>query len=75
MNAALLIGVFCMTMLVVANANGAEIRAKRQTGEDGNMAESDVLTRQGRGEISPECTAKCTAYWTCRVKNLLFLGN
>uniref|UniRef100_A0A914X530 Uncharacterized protein n=1 Tax=Plectus sambesii TaxID=2011161 RepID=A0A914X530_9BILA len=74
MNAALLIGAFYV-LLVVATANGAEIRAKRSAAEDAIMAESDVLTRQRRGEISPECTGKCTAYWTCRAKGLLIFGN
>uniref|UniRef100_A0A914VR97 Uncharacterized protein n=1 Tax=Plectus sambesii TaxID=2011161 RepID=A0A914VR97_9BILA len=75
MNAALWIGAFCVTMLVVATANGAEIGAKRNATEDAIMGESDVMVRQRRGDISLECTAKCTVYWVCRVKNWLFGGN
>uniref|UniRef100_A0A914VS98 Uncharacterized protein n=1 Tax=Plectus sambesii TaxID=2011161 RepID=A0A914VS98_9BILA len=70
MNAALLIGAFCMTMLVVATANGAEIRAKRSAAEDAIMAESDVMNRQRRGDFNLECTAKCTGYWVCVAKNV-----
>uniref|UniRef100_A0A914VEB7 Uncharacterized protein n=1 Tax=Plectus sambesii TaxID=2011161 RepID=A0A914VEB7_9BILA len=75
MNAALLIGAFCMTMLVVATANGAEIRAKRNATEDAIMAQSDVMNRQRRGDISLECTAKCSAYWTCRAKKFFIFGS
>uniref|UniRef100_A0A914VSQ5 Uncharacterized protein n=1 Tax=Plectus sambesii TaxID=2011161 RepID=A0A914VSQ5_9BILA len=75
MNAALWIGVFCVTVLVVATANGAEIRAKRSAAEDAIMTESDVMNRQRRGDISVMCTIKCTAYWTCRAKNGLIFGS
>uniref|UniRef100_A0A914WGA5 Secreted protein n=1 Tax=Plectus sambesii TaxID=2011161 RepID=A0A914WGA5_9BILA len=65
MNAALLMmfGVFFVTLQVIATANRAEVRAKRNGTEDAIMAKSDVLTRQRRGDISWECTGKCAAYW------------
>uniref|UniRef100_A0A914XMN6 Uncharacterized protein n=1 Tax=Plectus sambesii TaxID=2011161 RepID=A0A914XMN6_9BILA len=75
MNAALLIGVFCATMLVVATANGAEIRAKRTADDDAIIAESNVLTRQRRGGISLSCTGKCSAYWACRAKGLFIFDS
>uniref|UniRef100_A0A914WM32 Uncharacterized protein n=1 Tax=Plectus sambesii TaxID=2011161 RepID=A0A914WM32_9BILA len=73
MNAALLmmVGAFFVTLQVIATVDGAEIRTKSIATEDAVMAESDILTRQRRGAISWECTAKCAGYWICIVKGAL----
>uniref|UniRef100_A0A914WHT7 Uncharacterized protein n=1 Tax=Plectus sambesii TaxID=2011161 RepID=A0A914WHT7_9BILA len=72
MNAALLMVVFCATMLVAVSANRAEIHAKRYADEGGMMAESDILSRQRRRSISLACTAMCSDYWSCRAKTFFF---
>uniref|UniRef100_A0A914ULI6 Uncharacterized protein n=1 Tax=Plectus sambesii TaxID=2011161 RepID=A0A914ULI6_9BILA len=75
MNAALLMVVFCATMLVAVSANRAEIRAKRYADEGGLMAESDILSRQRRGGIDLACTVMCSSYWACVARNILMPGN
>uniref|UniRef100_A0A914VPM1 Uncharacterized protein n=1 Tax=Plectus sambesii TaxID=2011161 RepID=A0A914VPM1_9BILA len=68
MNAALLMVVFCATLLVVVSANRVENRAMRYANEGSVMAKSSILSRQRRSGISVSCTIRCSDYWVCRAK-------